>query len=163
MGWCIRLYSAGRNEIWLRGRGSNSNVISIFINESSINASTLVNLMSLEYKHSCVIKSEVPLPCCLLLITPTWLFIPRYWSSSQEYSSLGNTWWRHQMETFSALLTICAGNSPASGEFPTQRPVTLSFDVFFDLCLNKRLKKQTWGWWFETLSRPLWRNYNENG
>ena len=37
------------------------------------------------------------------------------------------------METFSALLAICAGNSPVTGEFPTQRPVTRSFDVFFDL------------------------------
>ena len=43
------------------------------------------------------------------------------------------------METFSALLTICAGNSPVPGEFPAQRPVTRSFDVFFDLRLNKRL------------------------
>ena len=43
------------------------------------------------------------------------------------------------METFSALLAICAGNSPVTGEFPTQRPVTRSFDVFFDLRLNKRL------------------------
>ena len=69
-------------------------------------------------------------------------------------------WWRHQMETFSALLAICAGNSPVPGEFPTQRPVTRSFDVFFDLCLNKRLSKQSWGWWFETLSHPLWRHSN---
>ena len=43
------------------------------------------------------------------------------------------------METFSALLAICAGNSPVTVEFPTQRPVTRSFDVFFDLCPNKRL------------------------
>ena len=40
-------------------------------------------------------------------------------------------WWRHQMETFSALLAICAGNSPVTGEFPAQRPVTRSFDVLF--------------------------------
>ena len=72
-------------------------------------------------------------------------------------------WWRHQMETFSALLAICAGNSPVPGEFPTQRPVTRSFDVFFDLRLNKRLSKQSWGWWFETLSRPLWRHCNDSG
>ena len=51
-------------------------------------------------------------------------------------------WWHHQMETFSALLAICAGNSPATGEFPAQRPLTQSFDVFFDLRLNKRLSKQ---------------------
>ena len=61
------------------------------------------------------------------------------------------------METFSALLDICAGNSPVSGEFPAQRPVTRGFDVFFDLGLNKRLSKQSQGWWFETLSCPIWR------
>ena len=48
-------------------------------------------------------------------------------------------WWRHQMETFSALLALCAGNSPVIGEFPSQRPVTRSSDIFFDLRLNKRL------------------------
>ena len=62
-------------------------------------------------------------------------------------------WWRHQMETFSALLALCAGNSPVTGEFPPQRPVTRSFDVSFDLRLNKRLSKQSWGWRFET---PSW-------
>ena len=40
------------------------------------------------------------------------------------------------METLSALLAICAGNSPVPGEFPTQRPVTRSFDVYFDLQIN---------------------------
>ena len=65
------------------------------------------------------------------------------------------------METFSTLLAIWAGNSPSPGEFPAQRPVTQSFDVFFDLRLNKRLSKQWWGWWYETLSRPLWRHHND--
>ena len=46
------------------------------------------------------------------------------------------------METFSALLAICAGNSPVTGEFPAQGPVMRSFDVFFDLRLNERLSKQ---------------------
>ena len=69
-------------------------------------------------------------------------------------------WWRHQMETFSASLAVCAGNSPVPGELPAQRPVTRSFDVFFDLRLNKRLSKQSRGWWFETPSRPLWRHRN---
>ena len=68
------------------------------------------------------------------------------------------TWWRHRMETFSALLAICAGNSPVPGEFPAQKPVTRSFDVFFDLRLNKRLSKQSRGSCFETLSRPLLRH-----
>ena len=65
------------------------------------------------------------------------------------------------METFSALLAICAGSSQVTGEFTAQRPVTQSFDIFFDLRLNKRLSKQSCGWWFETLSYPLWRHCNE--
>ena len=70
------------------------------------------------------------------------------------------TWWRHQTETFSAFLAICAGNSPLTSEFLAQRPVTRSFDVFFVLRRNKRLSKQWWGWWFETPSRPLWCHCN---
>ena len=62
------------------------------------------------------------------------------------------------METFSVLLAICAGNSPVTGEFPTQRPVTRSYDVFFDLRLNKQLSQQSWGWWFEMQSHPLWHH-----
>ena len=73
--------------------------------------------------------------------------------------SLEAAWWSHQMETFSALLAICVGHSPVPGEFPAQKPVTRSF-VFFYLRLNKRLIKQSWDWWFETLSRPLWRHRN---
>ena len=68
--------------------------------------------------------------------------------------------WRHQMETFSTLLAICAGNSPVTSEFPAQRPVTRISDVFFDLRQNKRLSKQWWGWWFEMPSHPLWRHCN---
>ena len=71
------------------------------------------------------------------------------------------TLWRHQMETFSALLAICAGNSTVPGEFPAQRPVTRSFDVFFHLRPNKQLSKQWWGWWFETPSWSLWRHRND--
>ena len=60
------------------------------------------------------------------------------------------------METFSTLLAICAGNSPVTSEFSSQRPVTWSFDVFFDLRLNKRLSKQSWDWWFEMPLHSLW-------
>ena len=70
------------------------------------------------------------------------------------------SWWRHQIETFSTLLALGVGNSPVTGEFPSQRPVTRSFDVFFDLRLNKRLSKQSWGWWFEMPSCSLWRYCN---
>ena len=65
------------------------------------------------------------------------------------------------METFSALLAIGAGNSPVTDKVPAQRPVTRSFDIFFDLRLNKRLSKQSWGWWFETPSGPLWCHCND--
>ena len=64
--------------------------------------------------------------------------------------------WKH----FSALLALCAGNSPVTGEFPSQMPVTWCFDVFFDLRLNKRLSKQPRCRWFETPLCWLWRHWN---
>ena len=45
---------------------------------------------------------------------------------------------RHPMEIFPALLAYCEGNSPVTGEFPTQRPLTQDVDVFFDLRLNQQ-------------------------
>ena len=60
------------------------------------------------------------------------------------------------METFYALLAPFAGNSPVTGDFPSQRPVTRSFDVFFYLHLNKRLSKQ-----IETPLGSLWRHRND--
>ena len=99
--------------------------------------------------------------CCLMgnldtVCFPCLLFraLVIYWAK---------TWWRHQMEPFSALQALCAGNSTVTGEFPTQRPVTRSFDVFFDMRPNKRLSKQSLGWWFETSSCSLWRQCNEQG
>ena len=99
--------------------------------------------------------------CCHLI---------KFWTNSRLADDLGHpdalvidpsfSLWRHQMETFSPLLALCVGNSPIAGEFPTQRPVTRGFDVFFDLRLNKRLSKQSWGWWFETPSCALWRHSN---
>ena len=68
------------------------------------------------------------------------------------------SWWCRQMETFSALLALCAGNSPVTGEFPAQTPVARGVDVFFDLRLNKRLSNQTRRWWFEMPLGPLWRH-----
>ena len=91
-----------------------------------------------------VLLVNIHLPCCC---TDSQVF----WKTRMMTSSNGN---------FSALLAICAGNSPVPGEFPTQRPVTRSCDVYFDLRPNKRLSKQLWGWWFETQSRPLWRHRN---
>ena len=60
----------------------------------------------------------------------------------------------------SALLALFAGNPSVTGEFPTEIPVTRSFDVFFDLRPYKPLSKQSKCWWFETQSRSLWRHCN---
>ena len=67
------------------------------------------------------------------------------------------SWLHHQMEAFFASLALAAENSPVTGEFPTKGPVTRSFDILFVLRLNKWLSKESWGWWFETPSRSLWR------
>ena len=64
------------------------------------------------------------------------------------------TWWRHEMETFSALLDLCAGNFPHRGQWR---------GAFFDLRLSKRLNKESRRRWFETPSRSLWRHCNESG
>ena len=74
-------------------------------------------------------------PGCCTWDVIKWKHFPRYWPFVREFTG--------------------------PGEFPAQRPVTRSFEVFFDLRLNKRLSKQSWGWWFETLPRPLWRHSDE--
>ena len=84
----------------------------------------------------------------------------KLWTGPPEI--LGSRWC-YQMETFSTLLALCAGNSPVTGEFPAQRPVTRNFDVFFDLRLKKRLSKQSRRPCFETPSRSLWRHCNVPG
>ena len=83
-------------------------------------------------------------------------FCPEY-----TRSRLCQAWWRHQMETFSALLALWEGISSVAGEFPSQRPVTRNFGVFFDLHLNKQLSKPSRRWWFETPSPSLWCHCNE--
>ena len=64
------------------------------------------------------------------------------------------------METFFASLAPCVGNSPVNVEFPSQRSVTQSFDVFFDLRLDKPLSKQSIHRWFEMPLYSLWRHRN---
>ena len=101
---------------------------------------------------------------CQLYELPWDMLKHRYitkWRCSIAFDELPKCTYTY-IQTFSALLAICAGNSPVTGEFPARRPVTRSFDVFFDLRLNKRLSKQPWGWWFETPLRPLWRHCNED-
>ena len=58
------------------------------------------------------------------------------------------------------ILALCAGNSLVIGKFPSQKPGTRGLDIFFDLCLNKQLSKQLWGWCFEMPSHSSWRHCN---
>ena len=74
--------------------------------------------------------------------------------------ALPESWGRHQMETFSALLAFCKGNHQ-SRWIPLKKSVTRSFDVFFDMRLNKWLCKQLRRRWFDTPSSSLWRHCNE--
>ena len=97
---------------------------------------------------------------------------PVSWSLLADGPYLSNRWmfsiadhgdvmkWRHFARYWPFVRGI---HHRVPGEFPAQRPVTRSFDVSFDLLLNKRLSKQSWGWWFETLSCPLWRHCNVVG
>ena len=64
------------------------------------------------------------------------------------------------METFSALLALCEGNSPVTSEFHSQGPLMWSFDVSFDLHLHKWLSKPLRCQWFETASCSLWHHCN---
>ena len=72
-------------------------------------------------------------------LTAPWAVIMTPFGAAGDWcwgTALPIPWWRHQMETFSALLALCAGNSPVTGEFPAQRPVTQGFHVFYDLRIN---------------------------
>ena len=97
--------------------------------------------------------------CCVLLWFRTGRF---YLHFSWEYPC---HWGSHTMMTSSSgsifrVTDPLFGEFTGTGEFPTQRSVTRSFDVFFDLRLNERLSKQPWGWSFEMLSWSLWRHCN---
>ena len=71
--------------------------------------------------------------------------------------------WRHWMEIIPRYWPFCQMNPTITGGFPSQRPMSLSFDKYFDLHLNKRLSKQSRQWWFETPSCSLWHHCNCNG
>ena len=107
----------------------------------------MVNSLNLDQSYGCVSDNEVT-------------------NRSEPYKSKTTQttnhapWWRHQTETFSALLDVCEGTPLVNGGIPSQRPVTRSFDVFFDLRLNKRLSKQSRRRWFETPLHSLWRHCN---
>ena len=102
------------------------------------------------------LKFKVPLTyirCANMIITvPPDAKQAQFWPQSFMMTS--------SMETFSTLLALCEGNPSVARGFSSQRPVMRSFDVFFDLHLNKRLSKQSRSQWFETPLRSLCRHYN---
>ena len=67
-------------------------------------------------------------------------------------------WWRHQIDAISAVSTLW--NPPVADGFPSHRPVTRNFDVFVDVRVNKRLRKQSRCRWFETPWCSWWRHCN---
>ena len=84
----------------------------------------------------------------------------------RQNSDIPDPWRHHQMETFSALLVFFfwgggGGDSPVTGEFLSLRPVTRSFELFFDMRLNKQLNEQSCGWWYKTPWYSLWRHCND--
>ena len=91
-------------------------------------------------------------PFCLCLNVLTW-DTPCRVTDDAGHNGNGNI--------FRVTGPLC-GEFTGHGEFPAQRPVTRSCDVFFDLRLNKRLNKQPWGWWFEMPSWSLWRQCNDS-
>ena len=104
--------------------------------------------------YGCIIGTVAIIKSSLFLLSN-----PQGYDNNRPVLSL--TWWRHEMETFSALLALCERNPPVTGGFPSQRPETRSFGVFFNLHLNKRLRKQSRSMWFGTPPCSLWGHCNE--
>ena len=120
-------------------------------------------------QYSDLKTSSIPLQCleaqlsslslvAVLLI----LFVCHVHSDSQLLTLIYNIDWNRSPNKKFAMMTSSNGTifgvtGPLCGEFTGhRRPVIRSFDVVFDLCLNKRLSKQPWGWWFERPSCSLW-------
>ena len=125
--------------------------------------STDTELIASEVYYWAVMTSETKsIKGRVLFLAHTWVLLPRYWNVAKSTTRMPDVWpwWRYQLETFSTLLALCAGNSTVTGEFLSHRLLTRNFDIFFDLRLNIRLSKQSWGWWFETPSRRFWRHRN---
>ena len=88
--------------------------------------------------------SEASLIKCIFgkTISDIVVLIMRFWTVFHDDAIK----WKH----FTHYWRFCEGNPPVTGGLPSQRPMTRSFDVFFDLRLKKRLNKQSRRWGFET-------------
>ena len=124
---------------------------SLYMTNLAQNLQTLHNSFEISKWHFLIIQISRRTRCWVLWDT-VWSCFVLLWLCNELFMMTSS------MDTFSALLAFCVGISPVTGQFSSQRPVTRSLDVFFDLLYNKRLGKQSWGWWFETPARSLWRH-----
>ena len=107
----------------------------------------------------CTIDAPAAFAWCTINVPTAFAWCTNYFVHKVEFSYIGwygvHPLWNGNI--FHATGPLC-GEFTGPGEFPTQSPVTQSFEVFFDLRLNKWLSKQPWGWWFEMPSWSLWRH-----
>ena len=122
------------------------NIFSHFI----VNSATIVSTLLLQKLYTVFLIPQQ----CISLLVPNNYWTTKF-STRQNHDDVIK--WKHFPRYWPFVRGI---HRRIPGEFPAQRPVKRSFDVFFDLCLNKRVSKQSRGWWFRTSSRPLWRQCN---
>ena len=124
---------------------------------------SLEKIKSFEFRDEDVILATYPKSGEYWPLSLHWLLVVSPIPSARIENFRSIIWLVHddviKWKYFRVTGPLC-GEFNGPGEFPAQRPVTRSFDVFFDLRLNKRLSKQPWGWWFETLAWSLWRHRN---
>ena len=82
--------------------------------------------------------------------THTHTYIQSYTNNAENVS----IWWHHDV-----ILSLI-GKARFIVALGGSNQFKLRGDVFFDLGPDKRLSKQSWGWWFETPSHSLWRHRN---
>ena len=124
----------------LRHHCAHYDVIAMTNYGSSIISTTLRNMTGVSFKEGYIKQGDCKV----------------YQTTHKAILIMITTW---NGDIFRVTGPLC-GEFTGPGEFPTQRPVTRSFDVIFDLSPNKRLSKQPWSWWFETSSWSLWRQCN---
>ena len=131
--------------------GKQACIISVRVITMIIFPVSVLVTLPVHYSLPCLILSW-HLPLFVYAGFPTRVNLPSVIRWGMMTSSNGN------ILRVTRLLALCARNSPVTGEFRTQRPVTRSLDVSFDLRLNKYLSKQWRRRWVQTSSRSLWRH-----
>ena len=156
-----------RSLLWMVSQWAEETLLLLWAMCGGINPSVLgirpANLMTRNWKKmlpGVSATNAIQLQTLTLITIFTWSF----WLAASRAASqslminlvIGFPWWHHQMETFSALLALCEGNSLVTDEFPHkgQWRGALMFSL---ICV---LSKQSKHRLFETPSRPLSRHFN---